>query len=248
MVRTRTNVVIPCYNESSKIERVLKFVLELDFVDKVIVVDDFSSDKSVEIIEKYPVILLKNSQNKGAGYSIVRGLKHSYSLGNANFTITVDADGQHQKEDIETVYNSVKNIENKVLLIHAYRVQDKNTPIQKRISNILAYLAVLLIYQVNVRDPYCGLRMYHNSIIPEISFRNRFEWCADCAVLINSLKKHSLGVPVNAHYSDYSLSKGLNLSQGFRLFFRLLKSRFNTKSYEENISNNASLISSNWRN
>lgn len=248
MIGTKINVVIPCYNEASKIGDVLKSVLELDFIGKVIVVDDFSADNSVEIIKKYPVILLKNPQNKGAGYSIVRGLKHSYSLGNANFTITVDADGQHKKEDIETLYNSVRGIDNKILLIHAYRVQDKSTPIQKRISNLLAHIAVLLIYQVNVKDPYCGLRMYHNSIIPEISFRNRFEWCADCAVLINSLKRQSLAIPVKAHYSNYSLSKGLNLSQGFRLFFRLLKSRFKTKSYEENIGNNTSLLSSNWRN
>jgi glycosyltransferase involved in cell wall biosynthesis len=77
------SIVIPAYNESARIERTLERVMSC--VDKqgwdaeVLVVDDGSRDHTPEIVERwmelYPRLkLVKNSGNKGKGYSVRNGL------------------------------------------------------------------------------------------------------------------------------------------------------------------------------
>lgn len=236
----RINLVIPCYNEEAKIGSVLESFLRVAFIDRIIVVDDGSTDSSASIVSRYPVTLLRNRINKGAGYSIVRGLRYSYDLANTTYTAIADADGQHTVEDLVALCHNIS--ENKELIVYAYRQCDRFTPISKRIGGIFARLAMILLYGVYIKDPYCGLRIFSNELIPFMSFRDRFEWCADCSVLIQRNIANARGVPVVAHYSDYSLSKGLTLKQGLTLFIKLLKSRItyydnqNTRRYPPLIS------------
>ena len=50
----RFSIVIPNYNSEKWIEKLLKSIVEQTYTDyEVIVVDDMSTDKSVEIVENY---------------------------------------------------------------------------------------------------------------------------------------------------------------------------------------------------
>ena len=73
-------VVIPCYDEESQIHGVLETIP--DFVDAVIVVDDRSKDKTVEVVEQFieadggqssRVTLIRHENNKGVGAAIATG-------------------------------------------------------------------------------------------------------------------------------------------------------------------------------
>jgi glycosyltransferase involved in cell wall biosynthesis len=71
-------VVVPCYNEETQIEVVIKTMP--DFVDAIVIVDDRSKDRTVETVkrlaESYPsVVLIEHSENLGVGGAIASGYK-----------------------------------------------------------------------------------------------------------------------------------------------------------------------------
>ena len=72
--------IIPCYNEENTIKEVINRINEKVNIEKeIIVVDDFSSDKTRTFLQndlkgKVDNVIL-NDQNYGKGYSIKQGLK-----------------------------------------------------------------------------------------------------------------------------------------------------------------------------
>ena len=50
----KLSIIIPCFNESKTIGKILKKILNQKYIKKqIIIVDDNSSDNSLEIIKKY---------------------------------------------------------------------------------------------------------------------------------------------------------------------------------------------------
>ncbi len=98
------SLVIPAYNEEHGIRVVLdeaRVALEkLGVGWEIIVVDDHSTDRTAEIAAEAGVTLLRNVQNGGYGYSLMRGIEH------ARFpTIAiVDADGSYPIAQIDRLY------------------------------------------------------------------------------------------------------------------------------------------------
>ena len=83
MSHPRLSIVIPAYNESTRIEaaleRVMACVDEQGWDAEVLVVDDGSKDNTSTIVakwmERYPRLhLIKNPGNRGKGYSVRNGL------------------------------------------------------------------------------------------------------------------------------------------------------------------------------
>ena len=77
----KLSIIIPCYNEENTIEKIIDKVLEAtkDIDKELIVVYDFSKDKTRSIIEnnlihKIDAVVL-NSKNYGKGYSLREGFK-----------------------------------------------------------------------------------------------------------------------------------------------------------------------------
>lgn len=77
------SVIIPTYNRESTILRAIKSVLTQHYQNfEIIIVDDCSSDRTVEIIKNLSkkdkrIKLLLNEKNRGPNYSRNRGIKHS---------------------------------------------------------------------------------------------------------------------------------------------------------------------------
>ena len=57
------SIVIPTFNEAKRIEACLRSIYEQDYPKKlleVIVVDNYSTDETIEIVRNYPVVIVKN--------------------------------------------------------------------------------------------------------------------------------------------------------------------------------------------
>ena len=74
-------VVVPAYNEELLIGKVITTMPE--FVDKIIIVDDQSTDRTVEVVKEYgqtmpeKLILIRHEENGGVGKSITTGYKRA---------------------------------------------------------------------------------------------------------------------------------------------------------------------------
>lgn len=73
--------IMPCYNAEDTIAKAIESIINQDYTNwKLIIVDDASTDKSVNVIKKYlknpKITLLQNKTNQGCYYSRNRGLYH----------------------------------------------------------------------------------------------------------------------------------------------------------------------------
>jgi len=75
--RMSVSVVIPAYNEAETVEKVVKVIKSLNYIDEVIVVDDGSTDKTGQIAESAGAKVIKHLKNKGKGSAIKTGFERS---------------------------------------------------------------------------------------------------------------------------------------------------------------------------
>jgi glycosyltransferase involved in cell wall biosynthesis len=90
------SVVIPCFNEEKQITRVIDTIPQ--FVDKIVVIDDKSKDKTLDVLVKLKngndkVILIEHQKNQGVGGAIASGYKWSRDQ-DIDIAVVMAGDGQ----------------------------------------------------------------------------------------------------------------------------------------------------------
>jgi len=77
-INEKISVIMPAYNEARNIGRVLKVVKECDFIDEVILIDDGSSDKTVEVAQGFRdkrLRIIQHATNQGKGAAMATGIQ-----------------------------------------------------------------------------------------------------------------------------------------------------------------------------
>jgi glycosyltransferase involved in cell wall biosynthesis len=102
-------VVVPAYNEEKLIAKTLMSIPSL--VDKIIVVDDSSSDHTVEIVseraeEDRRIVLIEHKANQGVGGAIITGYKKAVEL-EIGVTAVMAGDGQMDPNDLASILEPV---------------------------------------------------------------------------------------------------------------------------------------------
>ena len=98
--------IIPAYNEEKHINKVVKQTKK--YVDNVIVVDDGSKDKTKAAASKAKAIVLRHLVNLGKGASLKTGCDYAVK-NNADIMIVIDADAQHDPDEIPKFLETIKN-------------------------------------------------------------------------------------------------------------------------------------------
>jgi len=103
------SVVIPCYNEEKQISRVIETIPA--FIDKIVVIDDNSNDKTLEVLKKLKesndkIIIIEHKKNQGVGSSMASGYKWSRD-NNIDLAVRMDGDGQMDPAHITALLDPV---------------------------------------------------------------------------------------------------------------------------------------------
>jgi len=103
-------VVVPAYNEEKLISRVIETMP--DYVDKTVVIDDKSTDKTAEIVHNYAgqsngrVVLIQHDENQGVGGAIITGYKWARDNKMAA-TVVMAGDAQMDPDDLPNLLEPV---------------------------------------------------------------------------------------------------------------------------------------------
>jgi len=90
------SIVIPAKNEAQNLELLLPRLVNTGKFLECIVVDDGSTDETVEVCRKHNVCVISNPYSKGNGAAIKTGAKAA----SGDIIVFMDGDGQHRPDDI----------------------------------------------------------------------------------------------------------------------------------------------------
>ncbi len=102
-------VVVPAYNESTQIARVIETMPAL--VDCIVVVDDASSDDTADIVARYVkeggrIVLIRHTVNQGVGGGIATGYEYARDK-QADMAVVMAGDGQMNPDDLPALLDPV---------------------------------------------------------------------------------------------------------------------------------------------
>ncbi len=101
-------MIIPTFNEELSIGNVIENFSKQPNVKSIIVIDNNSSDKTVEIAKKFGAIVITKNENKGYSHSLVLGLKEALKT-NSNIIGATEADGTYNSYDIQKMIPYLDN-------------------------------------------------------------------------------------------------------------------------------------------
>jgi len=147
---------IPAYNEERTIAKVV--LLAQKHVDKVVVCDDGSSDLTGDIAEKLGAFVIRNG-HRGKGYALRTALSYAKSF-NPDFVVVLDADGQHDPDDIPSLIQPIREGKADMVVGSRYLDGSGEVPLYRRLG--LKLIDALSRKSSNnlVQDTQCGFRAY----------------------------------------------------------------------------------------
>ena len=200
----RTIAAIPCYNEALAIGSVvLKLKLKArKYVDEVLVVDDGSTDDTVEVAEAAGAAVVSHGENKGYGAAIRTCFNYAKE-NNFDVMVILDGDGQHDPSYIPEFIKALRTNGADVVIGSRFLTKNKLSPIPRyRIVGMkVLNLFTRLVGKIKTTDSQSGYRAYSRKAIEKIKITNQ-DMGAGSEILTQS-KNHNLKVeeiPINVRY------------------------------------------------
>jgi glycosyltransferase involved in cell wall biosynthesis len=205
-------IVIPAYNEERVITDVIKEI-KLAGYKNIIVIDDGSSDKTLEIAQKIPeIVVLHHKINRGKGAATKTGIEAAKILG-ADIIVTMDGDGQHDPEDIKKLIDPIADGQCDVVL--GSRLKNaKGMPFYKIIQNHFGNIVTWYLFGLYVTDSQSGFRAYSRRAVEVINTKgDRYEYDSEIIREIYVYRLKYKEIPIKVRYTQYSMGKAQK--QGF---------------------------------
>jgi len=233
------SIIVPAFNEE---ERSLKFIPHLlAYVKKhihsseIIIVDDGSSDRTVDVVKKMIIRaraqkiakVIGYSKNKGKGNAVAFGVKHA----KGTKILFIDADGSIQPDEIPKMLTKLDMYDVVVGDRHSARSKIKTTILRKITSGGFNRW-VSIIFGYSYRDNLCGFKGFKRHVAKTIFANLRDKrWVFDVELFYKIKKKG---------YSLYFLPIKWKHVEGSRInvirdsvvwFLRLLRLRYVLRNY-----------------
>ena len=223
----RTGLVIPAYNEATVISSVLS-QLEKAFSGRnieIIVVNDGSADRTADEVRKHKkVTLLSHIINMGAGAATRTGLAYAARSG-CEQVITMDADGQHAVEDVESLIQAIGQNEAD-FIIGSRLIDAEGMPWYRIFGNKLLNFITFVLFGVFVTDSQSGLKALNGTALKRLEFHsNNYAFCSEMVWQAKRADLRIKEIPIKAIYTDYSLTKGQRNIDVVHILRQLMKRR-----------------------
>jgi len=155
------SIILPLYNEDKTIFKIIQG-LPIHKSIEIIIVDDHSTDNSLEEIRKAKyngeIHIIEHKFNRGYGAALLTGIRHS----KGKIFITMDSDGQHQASDL---YNLVKpifdgqadiTIGSRYAGSYSYKL-----PFSTRFGEAILEVIIRVLFGQLVKNNQSGFRAFH---------------------------------------------------------------------------------------
>ncbi|MBI5374689.1 MAG: glycosyltransferase family 2 protein [Candidatus Schekmanbacteria bacterium] len=245
-------IILPAYNEEESLPLLLNTIKETfqdkDYHYKVLVVNDGSTDKTLDVAHKYennmPLEIFDHGKNMGLGKAILNGLKHALKKKeNGDIIITLDADNTHPPSLFIPMINKI-NEGFDIVIASRYAKGGREvglSPIRKVLSRTASIIIKSGFNVGAAKDCTCGFRAYKPSFL-----RKAFDIYGDNLVSESSfvcmseilIKLSSLGASIDEVplVLRYDMKKGSSKMKFIYTILRYINLILRKKSLLKNVN------------
>lgn len=209
-------IILPTYNNANTLAQVI--IDSLMQTNHVILVNDGSTDNTLDIVSQFPISLVTYTQNRGKGYALRKGFTHAIDLG-YNYAITIDTDGQHYPSDVKQFLDELEKSP-RALMIGSRNLSHENVPGKSTFGNRFSNFWFWIETGKRMPDTQSGYRLYPISEYQNTTFFTvKYEF--EIEVIVRSSWKgiDIISVPIQVYYPDKS--ERITHFRPFKDFFRI---------------------------
>jgi len=222
----KLTIIIPCFNEVNTIRQIIDKIIEINNYEKeIIVIDDFSTDGSRQILSEIEKIsiskLILNERNYGKGYCIKKGIEEA----TGDIVIIQDADLEYDPSDykklIEPIHKNQADVvygsrfigsEEKRVLYYWHTVGNK---FLTTLSNMFT--------NINLTDMECCYKAFKTEIIKKIDLKeNRFGFEPEVTAKLAKKNIRIYEVGIKYFGRKYSDGKKITWKDGFAAIYCII--------------------------
>jgi glycosyltransferase involved in cell wall biosynthesis len=211
---------MPAFNEEGHIAKTIIGCRK--YVDKVVVVDDGSSDATAEISEALGAIVIKHPENRGYGAALQTIFNTAREM-DADKMVIIDSDGQHDPREIPKLLKPLSNGTDIVIGSRFVNGNGKNVPAYRKVGLKMLDAATNIAGSINVSDSQSGFRAYRRRAIEKIRIKDN-DMSAGSEILMQ-MNDHDLKfeeVEIHCNYGIEKASKQNAISHGVKVLVHIL--------------------------
>lgn len=180
-------VIVPAYNEQDVIKETIEEINNKAPQCDVIVINDCSSDKTIQKVKETNVLLVDLPNNLGIGGAVQTGYKYAYDNG-YDIAIQVDGDGQHDPSYISKMVEEINN-GNDMVIGSRFVGKTKYKQTFMRMLGIRITSEIIKIFtNVKICDTTSGLRAVNRNIMEDFAKEYPYDYPEPCTTMQMLLK------------------------------------------------------------
>jgi len=200
MIQPQICVIIPTYNNDQTLAQVIDSALE--YLSAVIVVNDGSTDDTLEILKRYQekIEIVAYEKNRGKGFALRCGFDRAEQLGYTH-AITIDSDGQHFASDIPKFVKAAHENPN-ALIVGSRNLTQDNMPQKNTFANKFSNFWFTVQTAHRLSDTQSGYRLYPLQKMKRLRpLTSRYE--AELEILVRCAWRNIpiISIPIHVYYA-----------------------------------------------
>ncbi len=229
------SLVIPAYNESSRIrptlDEILRYLAEKKWDAEVLVVDDGSRDDTAEIVREYAgahpqIQLVQNPGNRGKGYSVRNGMLHA----RGDICLFTDADLSSPIAEAQKLFDAIAQGADVAIGSRWLRaeLQTERQPFYRQVFGRIFNLLLRIVLGLHFKDTQCGFKAFRREAAQRIFPLQRIErWGFDPELLFLTRRMGLRAVETPVVWAHSEGTRLHPFRDGLRMFGDVIRIRWN---------------------
>jgi len=209
---------IPAYNEEYTIGKIV--LLSQKYVDKVLVCDDGSQDLTGEIAEKLGAIVIRHEKNTGKGAALRSLFRKALELG-ADIIVTLDADNQHDPNDIPKLIEPI--LKGEADIVNGSRFLEDisdEIPLHRKLGNKFLSKLTNTVGDIEITDTQSGFRAYSRKALEQIEISTNGIG-VDTEIILKARGLRIKEVPITCRYRNIKAKRN-PFKHGFEVLVTII--------------------------